>query len=149
MLASLAGAFWLINLRKGIVHVLGVRITDNGKRSMWRLLAASGLLLCAKLAMADSPPFLPKFWDGNTFFANCRADPIPGECLGYIRGASDGLSAASVLLKSCLYAQPSNATDEQVNDILNQYLREHPEKRNLDAAILLLAAMMEAYPCSK
>ncbi len=46
--------------------------------------------------------------------------------------------------RSCI---PENVTNGQVSDVVIKYLRDHPEERHILAAILVVKAMAEAFPC--
>jgi len=69
-------------------------------------------------------------------------------CLGYITGVTDidGVdgSAFPERRRSCV---PENVTNGQVKDVVVKYLKEHPEERHIQASILIVKAVAQAFPC--
>jgi hypothetical protein len=66
-----------------------------------------------------------------------------GLCLGFIDGV---FSTVAPIIPLCSY---DGATGQQVKDIVVQYLYAHPAERHLQANLLVLRAVKEAFPCSK
>lgn len=107
------------------------------------LLILAGLLMFAGVASADT---------GNQLLQHCDKleDNLSfGMCFGYVLGATDAQLGVMVGLKSCLYRIPDQVTNQQAVDIVIKYLKEHPEKRQIVGATLVLKAMSEAFPCPK
>jgi Ssp1 endopeptidase immunity protein Rap1a len=87
---------------------------------------------------------------GNDLLDSCesKAEFKQAFCLGYINGATDldGMdgSVFPERRRSCVAENVSNG---QVRDVVVKYLRDHPEERHLLAAILIVKAMSQAFPC--
>ena len=64
-------------------------------------------------------------------------------CTCYIVGVSDIMSTNGDI---CL---PSNATVQQIVDIVAKYLSAHPERRHYSASSESGIALMQAFPCNK
>ena len=62
--------------------------------------------------------------------------------MGYIEGLCDGYNGIM------FFAGP-NVTGGQLKDIVLKYLGDHPETRDQNAAVLVLAAYIEAFPIQK
>jgi hypothetical protein len=81
------------------------------------------------------------FKDGNALLSDCESNDAfsAGACLGYVTGAHDGLGPRLVLV-------PENATAGQIKDVVVKYLRDNPESRNLPAGVLVMLALVKAWP---
>lgn len=92
-------------------------------------------------------------YSGNDLLRDCSDEKnvvSSSSCLGYINGVRDGVVLASVGLG----AKPSfeiskNVELGQLKDVVVKYLNEHPEKRNLHAAVLVHSALAKAFPRQK
>lgn len=108
------------------------------------------LLLAAALALAAGPALAAQpgdyFYDGNKLHEACQIDH--GFCVGYVAGIVDSYgyiaSYSSGPLQFCL---PHNATAQQVSDVAVKYLDDNPAQRHMTAALLVLAAVKQAFPC--
>jgi len=70
-----------------------------------------------------------------------------GEYLGYILGVKEGTDdIASALKQTRVFDIPDGATKEQIVAVVSKYLKGHPEKWSEFAAILVIKALMEAFP---
>ncbi len=87
---------------------------------------------------------------GNDLLESCesKGNFEQAFCLGYITGVTDieGLDSAVYpeRRRSCV---PENVTNGQARDVVVKYLKDHPEERHLQAAILVAKAMGQAFPC--
>jgi Ssp1 endopeptidase immunity protein Rap1a len=68
-------------------------------------------------------------------------------CFGYVEGIRDGL----VWLAAAEKSKPSvtisgKVTEEQLTGVVVKYLKEHPERRERAAGILVLVALKQAFP---
>jgi len=83
---------------------------------------------------------------GQALFENCRNYSTysnyfnKGLCVGYITAAVEAFAGS----RFCL---PNGVTIGISVDIMERYLRNHPEQRHLDALSLISSAMSKAYPC--
>jgi hypothetical protein len=64
---------------------------------------------------------------------------------GFFIGFTFGVAES---LNGVLYSLPSGATGAQVNAVVEKYLKEHPEKWNWNARMIIAAALAEAFPKS-
>jgi hypothetical protein len=97
------------------------------------------------------------WYSGNTFLSTCALAanlPSVGEitdaevfairvCFSYVRGLDDGMGVLRTP-----FCEP-HVTNAQLLQILLKYIRDNPEKAHLRTAVLYLAAMEEAFPCTK
>jgi hypothetical protein len=68
-------------------------------------------------------------------------------CFGYIEGIRDGLVWLAAAEKSrASVAISGKVTQEQLADVVVKYLKEHPERRERAAGILVLVALKQAFP---
>ncbi|TCD20197.1 hypothetical protein E0D81_09390 [Lelliottia amnigena] len=63
--------------------------------------------------------------------------------MAYVRGVSDVLSLQNLI------CYPDNVTVGQALDIVGNYLRDNPEKRNMSPSVLVGMPLMSKYPCSE
>lgn len=106
--------------------------------------------------------------NGNTLLEACSAPPeqgLSGFCIGYILGAWEGMnwgnfrvwmdakpdattdeinSTVQFSLNTCV---PSEVQNEQIKDVVVQYLNEHPAIRHGGARSQVNLALTAAFPC--
>jgi len=106
---------------------------------------------------------------GNSLYGACQSDEgiKLGFCIGFIIGAIEGESfgASIVFMRTqpesttqevndminafmghCI---PTDASNQQLHDVIMRYLGDHPEQRHLPARGLVWNAMIEAFPCEQ
>lgn len=98
-------------------------------------------LMCLTVTAADAAGRYGTFLSGNAMFSVCRTDPEG--VMNYVVGALDMASA----LRTTSYCTPPSMTTVQARDIVCKWLAQNPERRDLSAAALTLAAIGEAFPC--
>jgi hypothetical protein len=92
---------------------------------------------------------------GNRFYALCgdavgqTADPGRIVCLAYVKGLYDMAGYLQPASKAGLVCAPDGVTMDQYLDILLNYLRDNPERRQTLTAELMWEAASKAYPCSQ
>jgi hypothetical protein len=107
-------------------------------------------LIIASLLLSSTPAYAREFAvdDGNDLYATCnKSDSYSeGYCLGYIRALSTGVDIimAEKKQKVC-YGE--NVTIGQIRDVVVDYIRRNPAKRNESAIVLVAYASAEAWPC--
>lgn len=109
---------------------------------MSRALAVALLLAAPSLARAEG------FITGSQLMQACTAQGVPADrqCVGYIAGAADQISA-NPALKGTLCPLPVGTDLKDVKAALVKYGREHAEKVGQPAIKLLDEAMLDRYPC--
>src|SRR5262245_19561589 len=108
-------------------------------------------------------PF-PTFTDGNELFDACEGFRTQGTlspdeilrfryCEAYTVAVADtlawlkaGLRASTA--KNVKYCPPKGAESHQLTSVAVDYLRDHPEKRDLAAASLVANALAKGFPCN-
>lgn len=116
---------------------------------MWKILLSVIILLqLSTNAVSLSPTdtnsgnaYLPHLKEVLTDRTN--ADPFS---IGLYLGFTKGLSVANALHVVCA---PPTASNDQVLRVIVHYLESHPERTHEDISVLALAALREAWPCSK
>ena len=86
--------------------------------------------------------------DGNELLEVCTRDDYfsQGYCLGYIRALSDGMDMILAMdNKQVCYGD--NVTIGQIRDVVIDYVKCNPAKRNKNAMVLVSWALAEAWPC--
>ena len=87
---------------------------------------------------------------GNDLLESCESTGHFEQafCLGYITGVTDLDGADGSVFperrRSCVAENVSNG---QVRDVVVKYLKDHPEERHIQASILIVKAMAQAFPC--
>lgn len=123
------------------------------------------LLACAMIGAATAPQ--AQQISGNELLETCTSDNsvMAGFCIGYIIGYSEGApwgatlaiirateagdtdslnEMASLVTGSCV---PSEASNEQLRDVVVKHLQSNPETRHTSARTLIWTAYSEAFPC--
>ena len=102
-------------------------------------------ILAVLFVMLFSSPALceKQFVSGKQLLVNCESgvDYAEGNCTGYISGVFDN---SITINKQCL---PQNATAGKRVKVVEEYLKEHPERLHTIASVLVQAAINEAFPC--
>ena len=97
-----------------------------------------------------SPLAFGNFLDGNELRARCeseRADSV-NTCLGYLTGVADAEDAAPAWkLQKSLFCVPRGVDSGQLRKVVLDYFRAHPEEEDINAAIVVGNAYLEAFPC--
>jgi Rap1a immunity proteins len=68
-------------------------------------------------------------------------------CAGFVAGLIDALSSVQEVNKATAFCINPNVQG-QATDIVKVWLRDHPEKRHLRGASVVLAAIREKFPCN-
>ena len=106
---------------------------------------------------------------GNILYESCTSENTVQEafCVGYLIGQLEGQVMGGVLIalgagieltadefasftnQMFQHCVPSDATNEQLRDVVVAYLRDNPETRHHAARSLAWSAYREAFPCSE
>jgi hypothetical protein len=100
---------------------------------------ATGLLLSAGGAAAED-----HFETGNQLLTTCTNPQSSALCNGYIAGVTGTINTLR-FLKLERDCTPSGATFGQTRDVIVRYLQHNPETRHLNAALLVITAIEEAW----
>lgn len=102
---------------------------------MKKLLAI--LLLAPTLAYAD-------FWNGNMLYQRLQSSDSTDRILslGYIMGISDAYDGSA-------HCSGQSVTAGQTRDVVKLYLEQNPAIRDLNANIIIMVALGQAFPCPK
>jgi hypothetical protein len=110
---------------------------------MQKILMVTATLVMVILAGPAQADSFFAFFTGNDLHEQCSGSNVHqvGLCTGYIVAATD---AASYVGRTC---PPNGTVGPQATDIVNRYLRDHPENRHLAAYPLAEHALAAAWPC--
>jgi hypothetical protein len=94
--------------------------------------------------------------NGNEFLNACDhpIDQVQAvKCQSYVQGMADMFMGTEGVLSQAgrpkLVCVPKGATYQQLRDVLLSYLRRSPEVRHYSTDSNFVAAMMDAFPCSR
>jgi hypothetical protein len=87
------------------------------------------------------------FYTGNRLFGYCEEKSL--SCTDYIAGIVDTLMVMNVVTQNKMICPPNNIELGQAVDVTVNYLRAHPEKRQVSAASMAFVALTRAFPCNK
>ena len=108
----------------------------------------TALTLAHQAQAQNDPNTFPTFQNGKRLDEGCNRSGEPGAyCMGYVIGVVDTFAfveASSPTKKFCL---PKNTSEEQVKDVVVQYLKDHPENRRYAAPSLIYTVLKEKFPC--
>ena len=110
---------------------------------MNKTLMGALLLLAAAGARAD-------IFDGKELISRCTSQRIDevNTCVGYLAGIADSDRAAPAWRSTkSLFCVPQGVTTGQLRKVLVDYVGQHPEQMEFNAAILVGNAFIEAFPC--
>jgi hypothetical protein len=117
-------------------------LREKKMRVAFGVLAAT-LLLSAAPASAQTVPMRAS---GRILSGICDANR--DSCLAYVVGAVDAYVATQWVSGARLpFCIPASATNEQLTQATVRYLRFHPERIDSNAAMLVVLALKETYPC--
>jgi Rap1a immunity proteins len=111
-------------------------------------------LLCAATMQASAQYPNGYFVDGNELMTWCEPRNVAGPsdplCLGYVAGISDALNFSRQLpaQRPNTNCTPPGVTIARVAHAVVNYINRNPDKRDLSAAHLVVAAIDEAW-CSQ
>jgi Rap1a immunity proteins len=91
------------------------------------------------------------FATGNDLFRFCSDGAATSQslCNGYVAGVVDAVGVFEAIGVTKITCVVSNASNEQVEQIVVQYLTAHPEIRHLGAAGVVVQALQKAFPCKE
>jgi len=96
--------------------------------------------------MAVSAGARAYFRDGNRLYADCAGNGAGGlYCIAYIDGIADAMRHDRILGRTACV--PEHATAGQLQAVVAQFLKVHPELRHLGGVSLVVDALAEAFPC--
>lgn len=127
---------------------------DQARQKALRLIVAAALAASATLARSD-------FYDGNRLLELCSnysSGVNQGLCMGFVAGYFDGYfdgvvrtvvnyEIAPESQKRPTFCRAENLTVGQLRDIAVRHIEQNPDKRHLQATLLLHAAFRAAFPC--
>lgn len=114
------------------------------------------LLLCLPaMVVAQSNPFADVAKSGGDFIRTCESatqdarSPHGLECFAWLSGVIEGMDAGFNGCKTFPYKLPANITLGQIGKISVKYINDHPESMNRPTSLLVLWALVDAYPTKK
>ena len=108
----------------------------------------SVLLVVAALTPATGQASWRGWVDGNMLYSDCKTDTFA--CLRFIQGVIDAHSfyrMAYLFTKG--FCTPSNVSDQQLIDVVVEYLNKHPQGRHRSGVEQVHHALNGAFPCPK
>lgn len=111
-----------------------------------RVLLIFGVLISAlQQPWPASAEAVPEIDKGNGLLELCEMQDsfADGTCLGYVRGAAKVFNGLGQI------CYPDGATAQQLVDVVKKGLKDHPEERQRDSALLIRKYASAAFPCAK
>jgi Rap1a immunity proteins len=83
---------------------------------------------------------------GNELYAACtnKDEHFTIACHAYIEGVTEGYYETAEAWQNV--SMPKGVSYGQIDDVAKNYLTNHPEKRHLRSALLIIQALHEAWP---
>lgn len=96
-----------------------------------------GLLMVPAMAYAD-------FWSGNMLHQRLQSTDGTDRilALGYVMGISDAYDGSA-------HCSGQSVTAGQTRDVVKLYLEQNPAVRDMNASIIVMVALGQAFPCPK
>lgn len=103
------------------------------------------IVIVTAILLSFSAPSKAEFYTGNEMYGYCtsKKELLAGMCIGLAGGYFDGFIGAF----RC-NIPTENVTIKQVQDIIMQYLTQHPELRHLQAVLLAYRSFVIAFDCT-
>jgi Rap1a immunity proteins len=104
------------------------------------------LAVLAATSVATAPAFA-SFKTGNDLLEYCSPKASSYEsavCLGYIEGIADSTLGSTICVDELKHLKVAHLLSVVINDLKN-----HPERRHLNAASLVAGALDNAFPCKE
>lgn len=95
-------------------------------------------------------PAYANILDGNELRVRCESSRIESlnTCMGYLAGVADAEDAApSWRMEKPLFCLPRATSANDLRQVIVAHFRAHPEEEDLNAAIVVGNAFVEAFPC--
>jgi hypothetical protein len=107
---------------------------------------ALGVVMALTVPTGQAPA---DFMDGNQLYADCTGNTDSfqrGVCLGYIEATADYMAwvRSDGNKPQCM---PASVVLKQVEDVVIDYLRDHPVVRSNAASALVATAISQAWSC--
>lgn len=99
--------------------------------------------ICAALALA-SGSVNAQLWSGNDYTETCTQEPddyTASICSTFVIGIAQAGKGNGI------FCMPPNVTHGQTFAIVDSYISDHPEERHTAASELVVASLIEAFPC--
>lgn len=84
---------------------------------------------------------------GNDVISECTGEGSPNFTKGFCAGAIVGLNNMHSVKEIPLYCSPDGANYQQFVKVVYKYMKQRPEELHNLYSILVLKALMEAFPC--
>jgi Rap1a immunity proteins len=119
----------------------------SGRRKTRRWSGMVALICCA---MAINAEARADGEDGNRLYADCTSKDMAGIfnrglCVGYITAIADVMHHTAVAGRTACFSE--NAAAGHLQELVTQFLADHPELRPSTAEALIAQALSEAFPC--
>jgi hypothetical protein len=88
-----------------------------------------------------------QFFTGNRLYDYCSEHSR--DCTSYVAGVVDALLAVGTAKNDPFICPPDKIELGQAVDVVMNYVRSHPEKRQFSAASMATVALVRAFPCNK
>jgi hypothetical protein len=85
------------------------------------------------------------FFSGNNLYAMRSSASDRDVCQGYILGISDVMWRMPINFRRA--CAPPNVISNQLVDVVLEWLKRYPQKRQYDGPYAVAEALMEAYTC--
>lgn len=95
-------------------------------------------------------PVRANILDGNELRMRCESSRIESlnTCMGYLAGVADAEDAApSWRMEKPLFCLPQATSANDLRQVIVAHFRAHPEEEDLNAAIVVGNAFLQAFPC--
>ena len=123
---------------RSIAVTIQCRNTTDAVTRAILLAAALSVLIATGAAAADG---MVDWLNGNQLLEACQQEVRL--CTGYVSGVT-----AAAQLASSVCIPSSTVTTTQLTDLVQLWLRDHPETRHHSAGSLVIQALKEKFPCN-
>ena len=108
------------------------------------------VFLIIVLSMQASP-VSANFYNGKSIYEKCTDEEVAPKnfCIGWIVGTFDALQWRKRLSNKWFYCLRGGVSIHQLEAIFIKYLKDHPDKWHVEAAVLFELAITRAFPCKE
>ncbi|QHL91247.1 hypothetical protein GVO57_11040 [Sphingomonas changnyeongensis] len=107
--------------------------------------------LAASAVIQEELPSTP-VRDASELYENCTAKELDRgmQCYAFIGGVIDGYYLGSGLAEAPLvFCMPDQTTMRESRKVVVDFMKRRPDALNRQAAVVVLTALKEGYPCAK
>ena len=144
MIEHVRKIYWKVVLEMIVYHSIFIH-TINKILSKFFIVFFVSLISIPTKSLATSGNYLFSACTGEHFDAGRDLGSV--HCVAYILGVLDATDVSPAVYAGFRNCRRPTVTVQQLRDSVVLYMKKNPQKRDSDAALIVLLAIAEVYPC--